>query len=207
VAPQEVSEVSPSQSSSAPCRAAYAPYAPYAPANVLFFFSLFASVTRAAGWRSPRQWGPFAALCVAALLAHWAHMFLHGYNFSLNILVCIAAFVATWTTLLYWAVRSRHPGRRALALCCGTLCLAGTAEVWDFPPAWGLLDAHALWHCVTPGCVWLWYRFVEADCVMWGGAGGDTNPGDEPRRGGAQGGHADGSGHGRGPSGDRRKAS
>jgi hypothetical protein len=26
-------------------------------------------------------------------------------------------------------------------------------------------------HCITPACVWLWYRFIEADCVMWGGGG------------------------------------
>jgi hypothetical protein len=63
---------------------------------VLFFFSLFETVTRAAGWRSPRQWGPFALLCTAALLLHWAYMFCYDFDYSLNITVCIVVSVLAW---------------------------------------------------------------------------------------------------------------
>ena len=41
-------------------------------------------------------------------------------------------------------------------------------EVLDFPPVCGLLDAHALWHVLTPGCNLLWYIFVQADIHLAG---------------------------------------
>lgn len=62
--------------------------------------------------------------------------------------------------------RARHPGRHALAMCCVSWHVAALAEVLDFPPWRGLLDAHALWHCATPACCWLWYRFVAADLAL-----------------------------------------
>ena len=46
--------------------------------------------------------------------------------------------------------------------------LAALAEVFDFPPLLGYLDSHALWHCGTPHCVWLWYRFLRED-LRWDG--------------------------------------
>ena len=143
----------------------------YASANVVFFFSLFEAVTRSAGWRSPRQWGAFAALCAAGLLAHWSYMFFFNFDYTLNLYVCAACAVGAWGTLVLWAARQRHPGRRALAMCCTSWFLAGTAEVWDFAPVCGLMDAHALWHCLTPVCSWLWYVFIAADCNLWDGGG------------------------------------
>ena len=62
--------------------------------------------------------------------------------------------------------RRAHPGRHVLALCCATYHVAALAEVLDFPPLWGLLDAHGLWHCATPVCIWLWYKFVKADLSL-----------------------------------------
>jgi len=43
-------------------------------------------------------------------------------------------------------------------------------EVLDFPPAGGLLDAHALWHAATVPLAYLFYGFVEGD-VRWAAAG------------------------------------
>ena len=40
------------------------------------------------------------------------------------------------------------------------------AELMDFPPVYGLLDAHALWHCGTPATVWLWYQFARRDAGL-----------------------------------------
>lgn len=31
-------------------------------------------------------------------------------------------------------------------------------ELWDFPPLFWALDAHALWHCVTSPLPFMWYR-------------------------------------------------
>ncbi len=43
------------------------------------------------------------------------------------------------------------------------LALAGLLEVFDFPPLWGILDAHALWHGLTIPIPFLLYRFLLDD--------------------------------------------
>ena len=56
--------------------------------------------------------------------------------------------------------------------------VAAVAEVADFPPLGGVLDAHALWHCATVPCVWLWYAFVRSDLREGEGNGaGQTGKG------------------------------
>jgi hypothetical protein len=88
--------------------------------------------------------------------------------------VMIMCSVAHWTLMLLWAFgwtsgvsaaanEKKHPGRVALALACASFHVAAAAEVFDWPPALGLVDAHAVWHCGTPPCVWLWNVFVRAD--------------------------------------------
>jgi hypothetical protein len=48
---------------------------------------------------------------------------------------------------------------------CVSVCLPPRAgfEVYDFPPVWGLFDAHSLWHLATGLVTWLWYDFAAAD--------------------------------------------
>jgi hypothetical protein len=44
------------------------------------------------------------------------------------------------------------------------LLVASAAELLDFAPVFGgLMDAHALWHGLTPPLSVLFYRFVIAD--------------------------------------------
>jgi hypothetical protein len=33
-------------------------------------------------------------------------------------------------------------------------------ELFDFPPIWGMVDAHALWHLGTVVPTIAWYRYV-----------------------------------------------
>jgi hypothetical protein len=42
------------------------------------------------------------------------------------------------------------------------LC-AMSLEVFDFPPWWGILDAHALWHASTIYLISYWYEFLLED--------------------------------------------
>jgi post-GPI attachment to proteins factor 3 len=43
-----------------------------------------------------------------------------------------------------------------------------TLQVLDFPPVFGLLDAHAIWHVLTIPLVYKWYQFVRGDAVWMG---------------------------------------
>jgi hypothetical protein len=52
---------------------------------------------------------------------------------------------------LVWTIWTRHPARNKLFLFMGCLHVAMLMEIQDFPPRWGLLDAHSLWHAATVG--------------------------------------------------------
>ncbi|KAK6135294.1 hypothetical protein DH2020_030936 [Rehmannia glutinosa] len=41
--------------------------------------------------------------------------------------------------------------------------LAMLLEIYDFPPYWGLVDAHALWHATTIPLTYLWWSFIRDD--------------------------------------------
>jgi len=43
------------------------------------------------------------------------------------------------------------------------LVSAAALEVFDFPPIWGIFDAHSLWHGATPLLSWFMYRFLIVD--------------------------------------------
>ena len=111
------------------------------------------------------------------------------YHFKFNMRVMIGMAVVHWVLMLRWAFgglgkqrgKSKgsegddsvaknskrkthlHPGRFYLAKCCFFWHVCALWEVLDFPPVYGVLDAHALWHCGTPPTVWLWYQFIRTD--------------------------------------------
>ena len=54
---------------------------------------------------------------------------------------------------------------RLLAFIFG-LNLAMALEVFDFPPFYSLVDAHAIWHLVTPILIPIFYSFVFNDIKL-----------------------------------------
>ena len=54
--------------------------------------------------------------------------------------------------------------------------IAALLEIFDFPPLWGLLDAHALWHVCTVPLPSIWYAFIQEDAreSLEGGGGGEV---------------------------------
>jgi hypothetical protein len=92
------------------------------------------------------------------------------YHFQHNMAVMVGAAVFHWCLMLRWAFfgkrEGKRPGRKYLAACCLVWSACALAELMDFPPVYGLLDAHALWHCGTPATVWLWYQFARRDAGL-----------------------------------------
>jgi hypothetical protein len=39
-------------------------------------------------------------------------------------------------------------------------------EIYDFPPLWGILDAHAIWHATTVPITYLWWSFIKDDATF-----------------------------------------
>lgn len=61
------------------------------------------------------------------------------------------------------------PARRQLELLVILTFAAPALELFDFPPLFRLLDAHALWHLATVPLTLCWYRWLLEDarqCVM-----------------------------------------
>lgn len=74
---------------------------------------------------------------------------------------------------------SSRKGRRQLQKILAFLWLASCLELFDFPPIWRALDAHALWHAATVPLAGMWYSWLIEDareCVTSGFWMGDMDP-------------------------------
>ena len=107
-----------------------------------------------------------------AFLASFLFVFYCGYcwyllnihfNYQLNMMlnVCIGlVYMLMW---LAWSFVHRRPYSyklyATLALVVGFVGL----ELGDFPPIWGVFDAHSLWHGGTIIVATVWYDFLIAD--------------------------------------------
>lgn len=96
-------------------------------------------------------------------------------SFDSHMSCCIGLFSITSILWAYWACvghsqslffstssfawpSMRNP--RWLCLICNLwLLLAALLELFDFPPLWGIFDAHSLWHAATAPLGIVWYRF------------------------------------------------
>ncbi|MCL4152882.1 UNVERIFIED_CONTAM: hypothetical protein GTU68_006431 [Idotea baltica] len=87
----------------------------------------------------------------------------YGYNMKVNVTIGVLNGVE-W---MWWTVNrpDYHP---YLFWCRVTMvCMGATMflELLDFPPLFWTFDAHALWHLATSVLPFLWYRFLEGDCL------------------------------------------
>ncbi|TLS28580.1 hypothetical protein PpBr36_00262 [Pyricularia pennisetigena] len=116
---------------------------------------------------TPRAIRLWTAACLTAYGCHVAYLKLvrwdYGYNMAANVCVGLAQNVL-WSAFSYrkytregrtWAT---YPG-----LAVAWIMLAMSLELFDFPPLWGALDAHALWHLGTIAPAVLWYSFLVKD--------------------------------------------
>ncbi len=101
-------------------------------------------------------------LCALLYAGHVGYLSLvrwdYGYNMAANV-ACGVVANALWS----WYSWDRwRRTRRAWAVWPGIavawVMLAMGLELFDFPPLWGALDAHSLWHAATIAPTVLWYR-------------------------------------------------
>lgn len=77
--------------------------------------------------------------------------------------VCIIMGVTQLLLWTGWAGVIRHPARFKLWLVVLGTGLSMLLEIFDFPPFWGVFDAHALWHACTVPITILWWTFIKED--------------------------------------------
>lgn len=80
--------------------------------------------------------------------------------------VSIALYVTTVGIWFIWSIiHFRRPEAKLSLSLSILILLAGILEVFDFPPWYDTVDAHALWHFATIPWTVLWYRFLIMDSL------------------------------------------
>ncbi|KAJ3039720.1 hypothetical protein HDV00_011952 [Rhizophlyctis rosea] len=89
------------------------------------------------------------------------------FNYSYNMLASVVIGVASNLLWLIWGISqySVRPYAWKIVACVLLITLAMSLELWDFPPIWGVFDAHSLWHAATVPLVYLYYDFLISDAV------------------------------------------
>lgn len=106
----------------------------------------------------------WTALCLALYAAHAGYLLLvrwdYGYNMAANV-ACGVAQHALWARFSWRRYRDTRRAWAAWpAAVVAWVVAAMSLELLDFPPLWGVFDAHGLWHLGTIAPAVLWYKWV-----------------------------------------------
>ncbi|KAH8695392.1 putative Mn2 homeostasis protein [Talaromyces proteolyticus] len=107
-------------------------------------------------------------LCILLYVAHVSYLSLWSWDYTYNM---IANIVIGSIQNVLWIVFSvyryrkepKKPWTAWPGLIVTWISLAMSLELLDFPPWWGLIDAHSLWHLGTVIPAAWWYAFIIKD--------------------------------------------
>lgn len=106
-----------------------------------------------------RAW---TTLCILLYIGHVTYLKCYDWDYTYNMAANVVAGVlqnAMWT--IFSIGRYRKTKRLISAtpgLVVAWLVMAMSLELLDFPPLWGNIDAHSLWHLGTVGPTVFMYR-------------------------------------------------
>lgn len=135
-------------------------------------FGLFVAVRRI--WGSGASTVGVTVLASSIVVA-WCcrayFMFQGMVSFDSHMKLSIGIVILTTTLWVLWVLYAQFIAADRKGMSAKYLCLlcqlwligASALEIFDFPPYWGIFDAHSLWHAVTVPLGFLWYRFWEQD--------------------------------------------
>ncbi|RDL42135.1 uncharacterized protein BP5553_02114 [Venustampulla echinocandica] len=106
-------------------------------------------------------------LCLMMYAGHVAYLKLGSWDYTYNMAANVVLGLAQNMLWTWFSIRNyRSTGRLWTTwpgLVVGWILLAMSFELQDFPPLWGCVDAHSLWHLGTVGPLVLWYNFLLRD--------------------------------------------
>lgn len=106
-------------------------------------------------------------LCGLAYILHVAYLKLIKWDYNYNMTANVVLGVVQNTLWSWFSYRQYSRFQRPWAAWPGIavawVMLAMSLELLDFPPLWGFLDAHSLWHAGTIFPTILWYKFLIKD--------------------------------------------
>ncbi|KAJ4706098.1 Post-GPI attachment to proteins factor 3 [Melia azedarach] len=135
----------------------------YSSAVALLGFTFILAILRAFSVRDEAARVMVAAPIIAFVTTHILYLNFYKLDYGLNMKVCLAMGVAELLTWAIWAGVSHHPSRWKLWVVVLGEGLALLLEIYDFPPYWGFVDAHALYHAASIPLTYLWWSFVRED--------------------------------------------
>jgi hypothetical protein len=151
----------------------------YSTALVFLAYGLLLTLRRVLGPHFPASAaGALIAAATVSLVWRLQDMLAGRVSYDSHMRLCIA--IATTTIILWglWLARGGgsgsvrvggtalpFPRNRFRCLAC-QVCFAAASllELFDFPPLWGVFDAHSLWHLATVPLGFVWYTFWAQDC-------------------------------------------
>ena len=144
----------------------------YSTALVFLAYGLWLTLRRVIGPRTHRSAVTVLFLAGCTLLAWRLDCMWRGrVTYDSHMHLCIAIAVTTISLWGLWIVcgggtgtNLAHPHNRFRCLACQiAFAAASMLELFDFPPLWGVFDAHSLWHLATVPLGFLWYTFWQQD--------------------------------------------
>lgn len=101
-------------------------------------------------------------LCILLYLTHIAYLTLWRWDYTYNMAANVAAGVVqnalwSWFSMKRYR-RLKKPWAAWPGLIVAWITMAMSLELLDFPPLYGMVDAHSLWHFGTVGPTLWWYK-------------------------------------------------
>jgi post-GPI attachment to proteins factor 3 len=101
-------------------------------------------------------------LCCTLYILHVGYLKLVRWDYTYNMAVNVVAGIIQNGLWSWFSYSSYRKSRRAWAAWPGIvvawIMVAMSLELLDFPPVWGCLDAHSLWHLGTIAPAIIWYK-------------------------------------------------
>jgi post-GPI attachment to proteins factor 3 len=109
-----------------------------------------------------RAW---TTLCILLYISHVAYLTFWSWDYTYNMAANIAVGIVSNVLWSVFSIQRYRRMKRLWAawpgLIVAWIILAMSLELFDFPPWWGMIDAHSLWHLGTVGPTIWWYKYAS----------------------------------------------
>ena len=106
-----------------------------------------------------RAW---TVLCISMFIAHVTYLKWYKWDYTYNMAANVVLGIVQNVMWSWFSFEKYRTSGRAWAMWPGFvvawIILAMSLELLDFPPLWGCLDAHSLWHLGTVAPTMIWYK-------------------------------------------------
>ena len=104
----------------------------------------------------------WTGLCGGLYVAHVAYLKLWAWDYTYNMAANVTCGVVQnllWSVFSWRMYRKKRKGWATWpGMVVAWVVVAMSLELLDFPPLWGSVDAHSLWHLGTIAPAVLWYK-------------------------------------------------